>query len=225
MKDLTATTRGVVAALMAAVLTLPAAATAGDGTTSSNSGGGATYSNAPRRRTDFVDGRVRRLAGPRDSHQGQVREPRGPHDRDRAPQVPPHRVGACGLGPRRPRWALRDPLDARLDRAATSSARCPATASSAGAEAEHPRRRSRSSSSTHRDDHLVRARLLRQPHRMRAAADRGHAGRRAQDAPLRDEGRAARERPLDRRAGDRPRARTPAASTTTSQPRQRSISG
>ncbi len=47
MKDLTATARGVVAALVAVVLVLPAAAAAGDGTTSSNSGGGATYSHAP----------------------------------------------------------------------------------------------------------------------------------------------------------------------------------
>ena len=47
MKDLTATARGGVAALVAALVVLPAAALAGDGTTSGNSGGGATYSHTP----------------------------------------------------------------------------------------------------------------------------------------------------------------------------------
>jgi hypothetical protein len=45
--DLTATARGVVAALMAVLLTLPAAVLAEDGGTSANPGGGATYSEAP----------------------------------------------------------------------------------------------------------------------------------------------------------------------------------
>jgi len=47
VKDLTATTRGVVAAIAAALLVVPATAAAGDGSTSSNAGGGATYSDAP----------------------------------------------------------------------------------------------------------------------------------------------------------------------------------
>jgi rare lipoprotein A len=47
VKDLTATARGITAALIAAVLVLPAGAAAGDGTTSSNAGGGATYSPTP----------------------------------------------------------------------------------------------------------------------------------------------------------------------------------
>ncbi len=47
MKDLTATTRGVVAAVAAVLLVVPTTAAAGDGTTSSNSGGGATYRHAP----------------------------------------------------------------------------------------------------------------------------------------------------------------------------------
>jgi hypothetical protein len=45
--DLTATARGVVAALVAVPLTLPAAGLAEDGGTSANTGGGATYSDAP----------------------------------------------------------------------------------------------------------------------------------------------------------------------------------
>ena len=47
MKDPTATARGVVAALVAVVLTLPAAAAASDGGTSGNAGGGAGYESAP----------------------------------------------------------------------------------------------------------------------------------------------------------------------------------
>lgn len=47
MKDLTATARGAFAALAAVVLTLPAAAAAGDGSTGSNTGGGAEYGSAP----------------------------------------------------------------------------------------------------------------------------------------------------------------------------------
>ena len=47
MKDLTATARGALAALAAVVLTLPAAAAAGDGTSGSNTGGGAEYGSAP----------------------------------------------------------------------------------------------------------------------------------------------------------------------------------
>ena len=47
MKNLSATGRGVVAALMAAGLVLPATAAASDGGTSTDSGGGATYYGSP----------------------------------------------------------------------------------------------------------------------------------------------------------------------------------
>ena len=47
MEHSTATARGVVAALVAAVLALPAAAAASDGGTSGNAGGGATYYSTP----------------------------------------------------------------------------------------------------------------------------------------------------------------------------------
>ena len=47
MENWTATTRGVVAALVAVLLTLPAITAASDGGTGSNSGGGATYETAP----------------------------------------------------------------------------------------------------------------------------------------------------------------------------------
>jgi len=47
MRNRTATTRGVVAALAAVLAVLPATAAASNGGTSSNGGGGATYTNAP----------------------------------------------------------------------------------------------------------------------------------------------------------------------------------
>lgn len=47
MRKWTATTRGVVAALVAVLLVLPAAVTAASGGTTGNGGGGATYTSAP----------------------------------------------------------------------------------------------------------------------------------------------------------------------------------
>ena len=47
MRKVTATTRGVVAALWAVLLVLPAAVVAGDGGVSADAGGGATYHSAP----------------------------------------------------------------------------------------------------------------------------------------------------------------------------------
>lgn len=53
MKKLTATTRGVVAALVAVLLTLPASVLAADGGASGNPGGGATY-----RETSAAEGQI-----------------------------------------------------------------------------------------------------------------------------------------------------------------------
>ena len=175
--------------------------------TSSNPGGGATYTErALRRRRDFVEGRVRRLAGPRDSHKGQVREPRGPapsRSRAAGPAAPggflwPRSASATtGASPRGGRPTRP---------AATSCVRC------------RPRRRAPAARREARRRAVKRVTVYRSVtstwygpgfYGQRTACGQRlttqHARRRAQDAALRHEGRAEGERPLARRAGDRPR--------------------
>ena len=77
-----------------------------------------------------------------------------------------------------------------------------------------------------RDGHLVRPRLLRPPDRLRRHDDPHAARRRAQDAPVRHQGRGALQGPPHHRAGGRPRpvpARH-AARTSRPPPRRRSAS-